>query len=68
MVSFNLDAQHAAFKAKIICILLLLWGLEAPKKHARSYNICHPVCEEIVSFESNWFVHKIFEINGWGLK
>lgn len=36
MALFNLESQHASFKAKIICPPLFLWGLEAIKKHARS--------------------------------
>lgn len=48
MVPFNLEPQHAAFKAKIICTLSFLWNLEARKKHARSYKTCHPVSEETV--------------------
>lgn len=66
MVPFNPEPQHAAFRAKIICALLFLWGLQTPKNHARSHKTHHPVREE--SLESNWFVHKMFKINGWGLK
>lgn len=55
MVPFNLDSQHAAFKAKIICILLFLWHLQAPKKHARSYKMRHPVSEEIVLSQTGLF-------------
>ena len=55
MVPFNLEPQHAAFKAKIIGTLLLLLGLEVPKKHARNYKICHPVREEIVLSQTGLF-------------